>query len=150
MEKKQKKDDCVDVPFVPIGVWVGLIVLNAEAAWFLFNDEEFIKNVNPVLYTVLILYLLISGLASHYIACKSDPGFLTKPQVKDETPDDHVCLKCGADRTKYEPFVHHCGNCKGCIYKMNHHCLFIQNCVGHLNRKYYILFNAYVCLNILA
>ena len=99
-----------DMPFNPYIhlTWSILLMTNAETAYLLSSDEYFNKNINLALYVTMVLVTIISALVSHYYAVNIDPGFLPVPPKGERSGKNFECKKCGADRTNFEPFVHHC------------------------------------------
>ena len=93
------------------------------------------------------------ALAAHYKGMWRDPGFLPEHlhaegyRIYDST-NEFACHKCGADRTKYEPQVHHDRHTNRCVYKLDHFCLWTNNAVGATTRKYYFMFCVYTFLAI--
>jgi len=122
--------------------WFLLIVVNGHGVWFLRKDPYFSENYNTDIYTALVVVLIGLAGISHYRCIKADPGLLPKKEKpkKKIAKGEKTCERCFADRSNFEPRVHHCSLCGGCVFKMSHHCMWTYNCVGYYNKKYYLLF----------
>lgn len=145
-EKKKPPRD--KAPY-PIFVQFLLVFCNMQAVCLMWYDDYAQEHVNWFLYITTTVFITTCALVAHWKAQFFDPGFLpvrldAEGYRSFDENNEHSCRKCGADRTEYEPQVHHCSQCNRCVYKMDHHCMWTGNCVGATTRKYYFMF----CLNV--
>lgn len=113
---------------------------------------------------VLIPIQILSIYTTYYIACTSDPGIITRKNLK-KYLDHHVYdgliytpKDCSTCKFQKPARSKHCSLCKACVSKMDHHCAWINGCVGENNQRYFFMFlftlvefsayGAYLCFQI--
>ncbi|RGB33150.1 DHHC palmitoyltransferase-domain-containing protein [Rhizophagus diaphanus] len=119
----------------------GSILLFYITAWPNIPGH-YLSDVHKYLVPIVIFFTY----ASFFIACKSDPGKVTRENVIKackmfeydflifEPKECKTCLFLKPARSK------HCSLCKMCVAKSDHHCSWINNCVGLKNYRYFLLF----------
>lgn len=120
---------------------------------FAFFNGYMISNAAPFAYKLypdynhLIIPLTISGinLTAFILACTSNPGIITKSNLKELASlyeyDERIyernkkCVTCMFAKPARSK---HCSITNKCIYRFDHYCIWICNPVGGNNIKYFI------------
>ena len=151
-----------------------LVIFLLPASWYRFFHSKGDYSFDMIIKYLITCGLIALAYWSHSVAKPpADPGWLkwedfrTPEQLKDtqdklkwqdpeyvkrkqtqkyEDPEDinkysNQCQKCGCMKVDG---VHHCSQCKRCVYKMDHHCPWTGNCVGYYTLKPFLLFLLYV------
>lgn len=113
----------------------------------------YLTRLETIEYRFLLMvtvFLIFMTLWCHYVCANTDPGYIKQNQkhLKQDNEDINgevisLCEKCNVVKSDE---IHHCSNCKRCVYKMDHHCAWINNCVGYFTIKSFLLFNFYLSL----
>ncbi|GBB84791.1 hypothetical protein RclHR1_11360005 [Rhizophagus clarus] len=131
----------------PVLVIVYLTLLTGSILLFYITawpniPGHYLSDVHKYLVPIVIIFTY----ASYIIACKSDPGKITRDNVITackmfeydflifEPKECKTCVFLKPARSK------HCSLCKMCVAKSDHHCSWINNCVGLKNYRYFLLF----------
>ncbi|EGG19341.1 hypothetical protein DFA_02128 [Cavenderia fasciculata] len=119
----------------------------------LFGAYLFYQDTYPYLYEPYVSNLhrpgsaiaIIFTLFTFVVASMSNPGYLTKKNVKNAMHYSYDrllyirkhCETCDITKPSRSK---HCRVCDRCVSRMDHHCPWINNCVGESNLRYFLLF----------
>jgi hypothetical protein len=124
-------------------VAVGGFFIYVTVGFFKYIPGPYVGGYHKTLGTLLALACYYS----FFIACTSDPGILTKGNLKKALKrfafDNHMYLKgaeCRSCKMQKPARSKHCSMCDMCVEKFDHHCIWINNCVGLGNYRYFISF----------
>jgi len=96
-------------------------------------------------HRALAAAFVVACFGSWFVACRVEPGILTKRNVSkyDNYELDNLfyegkdCVTC---KTKKIARSKHCALCNVCVARFDHHCGWINQCVGERNHKHFIVF----------
>jgi len=124
-----------------LSVSLGGIVLFFYTALYRLPNR-YLGPIHFFIMPIVIAFIYVS----FYIACVSDPGFITKENVDGLCKHfkyDHVLYserQCKTCQIQKPARSKHCSTCGHCVAKSDHHCTWINNCVGYLNFRWFLLF----------
>lgn len=136
-------------------------------AWGVFwrNGDFFVSEDHNNLFIIELLITLLNWYC-WYQAFYSDPGFVkphhfrqpnryydnSQDSTGEEADKFKECVHCQCVKINLPEknlVVNHCSQCGHCVFGMDHHCSFTNNCVGIGNTKFFILFNFFICVQVL-
>lgn len=109
---------------------------------FRFIPGRYLTRIHVLLFPTS----LTATLAVFYQACISDPGLITKDNVKvylklyrydDIIFTESECKTCQITKPARSK---HCRLCNRCIARFDHHCTWLDNDIGYLNLRIFLLF----------
>lgn len=117
------------------------------------------------IHIILFPTSLTATLAIFYKACVSDPGVITKDNIKTHLKlyrydniifTETECSTCNITKPARSK---HCRMCNRCVSRFDHHCTWLDNDIGLLNLRIFLLFLLttsihifyvfYICYNII-
>lgn len=124
--------------------YAGLII--GGSVIYFIGYSHLVPNevVGPV--HVYLPYLLLGMVVySFYLACETDPGFITEKTFEkyDHREYDgflyvkNDCKTCGVRKI---PRSKHCKLCNKCVARLDHHCPWLNTCVGEDNYRHFLAF----------
>jgi len=128
----------------PLGKYLYHILING--GFYLFVIHGF-PMLTADIHKYLMLALYVGCLWSFVKAAWSDPGIITKANVKHELerypydkyifPGKHDCPTC---KTPKPARSKHCRMLNVCVARADHYCIWLDNMTGLYNYKYFLLF----------
>lgn len=91
------------------------------------------------LHIFLCMFCFINVTGNMMMSIYND-GNLKNKRLKPTEGGDY-CKLC---ETYRPPKAWHCKRCNVCIFRRDHHCFFFSRCIGLYNRRYYLLYLAYM------
>lgn len=136
-----KKNPLVQMIYLLVAV--GGFFIYVTVGFFKYIPGPYVGGYHKTLGTLLTLACYYS----FFIASTSDPGILTKGNIKKALKrfdyDNNMYLKgaeCSTCKMQKPARSKHCAMCDMCVEKFDHHCIWINNCVGLGNYRYFITF----------
>lgn len=129
------------------------LVNGGYVLFYMYGQRHYIPNNSP--HLPFIYLTLIFNFLSFLACAYSDPGIITKENMKDYKDMfqyDHqmylpktLCPTCVTEKPARSK---HCSMDDHCVAKFDHHCVWVNRCIGLNNYRYFLWFlfqNVWFC-----